>query len=211
MESAVCMNGILDNRNNYFILYTLIMDFRTYFIDSAALLHTFIDQEEETLHTIASVIIQTLEQSGCVFHIWNGGSAADAQHFDAELVGTFYNKQRKGLRSEALTTNSSTLTAVGNDLWFDEIFARQLEWKAKVWDMLVAFSTSGNSKNCLRALEKARELWVVTVWLLWNTWWAMQSLCDYALVVPSTDTPKIQQIHETIFHALCIQIDHHFS
>ncbi len=187
------------------------MDFRTYFIDSATLIHTFIDQEEQTLNKIASLMIQTLEQWWCIFHIWNGGSAADAQHFDAELVGTFYNKQRKWLRSEALTTNSSTLTAIGNDLWFDTIFSRQLEGKAKSWDLLVAFSTSGNSKNCLLALEKASELWVVTVGLLGNTWWVMKPLCNYALVVPSTDTPKIQQVHETIFHALCIKIDAYFS
>ena len=187
------------------------MDFKKYFYESATLLEDFIDTYEQHLNVITQMVINALETGNTIFHVGNGGSAADAQHFDAELVGTFYNKQRKWLRSEALTTNSSTLTAVGNDLWFDFIFSRQLEAKAKTWDLLFVFSTSGNSKNCILAVQKAKELWVTTIGLLGKDWGLLKDICDHLLIVPSENTPQIQQIHEAIFHAICEKVDAYFS
>lgn len=184
---------------------------KQYFYDTAELFKKFIDQFDDDLDYITHLVVQTLSNGNTVFHAGNGWSAADAQHFDAELVGTFYNKSRKWLRSEALTTNTSTLTAVANDLGYDQIFARQLEAKAKPGDIIFLFSTSGNSKNCLIALRKAKEMWVTTIWLLGNDGGAMKELCDYKLVVPSNDTPKIQQVHEAIFHSICIHVDKQFG
>lgn len=187
------------------------MQLKEYFYSSAELYKSFIDQSEQELQTIIDLVITTLRAWNTIFHAGNGGSAADAQHFDAELVGTFYNKSRRWLHSEALTTNSSTLTAVANDLWYDQIFARQLEAKAKPDDLIFLFSTSGNSKNCLVAIEQAKKSWVQTIGMLGQTGWAMKALCDYTLCVPSTDTPKIQQVHEAIFHAICYAVDEAFS
>lgn len=187
------------------------MNFTPYFYESAELLKTFIDKSHGDLETITKLVITTLEQGNTIYHAGNGWSAADAQHFDAELVGTFYNKSRKWLRSESLTTNTSTLTAIWNDLGYDLVFARQLAAKAKAGDLIFLFSTSGNSKNCLQALTIAKEIGVLSVGMLGNAWGAMKELCDHTLIVPSSDTPQIQQVHEAIFHAICVEVDAYFS
>ncbi len=187
------------------------MDYRAYFYDSADVLTTFIDKSQPELEKIKQLVIDTLMAGNTIFHAGNGWSAADAQHFDAELVGTFNNKSRRWLRSESLTTNTSTLTAVANDLGYDQIFARQLEAKARKGDLIFLFSTSGNSKNCLEAIKKAKEVEVTTIGMLGGTGGAMKELCDYSLIAPSNETPKIQQVHEAIFHAICFSVDEHFS
>lgn len=132
----------------------------------------------------------------------NGGSAADSQHFAAEIVGRF-KMERRGLPAIALTTDTSILTAIGNDYGFDAIFSRQVEALADPDDVVIGFSTSGNSPNVLKALNLARERGCRTVGLLGRDGGSIKSACDLPLVVPSADTPRIQEAHITIIHIVC--------
>ncbi len=136
----------------------------------------------------------------------NGGSAADAQHFVAEVVGR-YKKERKGYPAIALTTDTSILTAVGNDYSFDAIFSRQVEALGKEGDVFVGISTSGNSKNIIEAVKEAKRQKLTTVCLLGNDGGVVKEMCDYALVVPSDNTPRIQEVHITLIHSICEKID----
>ena len=132
----------------------------------------------------------------------NGGSAGDAQHFAAELVGRFL-KDRKGLAAIALNTNSSIITAVGNDYHFDMIYSRQVEALAVAGDLLVGISTSGNSPNVIKALEKGRELECRTVALTGRGGGGITAVSDLSLVVPAEETPHIQEAHIAIIHLVC--------
>lgn len=132
----------------------------------------------------------------------NGGSAADAQHFAAEIIGRF-KLERRALPAIALTTDTSILTALGNDYGFDRIFARQVEGLAQAGDLAVGISTSGNSPNVFAALEKARELGCRTIALLGKDGGTIKGQADLALIVPSVDTPRIQEGHLTIIHIIC--------
>ena len=132
----------------------------------------------------------------------NGGSAADAQHIAAELSGRFY-LDRPPLDAEALHVNSSYLTAVANDYSFDVIYSRMLEAKGKKGDALIAISTSGNSKNIIQAVKKAKELGVITIGFTGEHGGELKNLCDYCIQVPSNDTPRIQECHILFGHILC--------
>ena len=132
----------------------------------------------------------------------NGGSAGDAQHIAAELSGRFY-KNRPPLYAEALHVNSSYLTAVANDFGYDEVYARMVEAAGRAGDVLVAISTSGNSTNVIRAIEAARLQNMTVIGLTGAGGGAMASLCDVLIDVPSTDTPRIQEIHILIGHIVC--------
>jgi len=143
-----------------------------------------------------------LADNGRVFWIGNGGSAADSQHLAAELVGRF-ERERPGLASIALTTDSSILTSVSNDYGFDSVFARQVEALCRPGDLLVGLSTSGNSANVLRAMQRAAELGVYRVGLTGGTGGRLQEHCDLCLVVPSDNTARIQEAHILIGHLLC--------
>lgn len=132
----------------------------------------------------------------------NGGSAADAQHFAAEMVGRF-KMERKGLPAVALTTDTSILTAVGNDYGYDAVFSRQVEALAVPGDVVVGISTSGNSPNVLKALTAARAGGCSAVGLLGRDGGCIREVCDQALVVPSMDTPRIQEGHGIIIHIVC--------
>ena len=147
-----------------------------------------------------------LRQGGKVIWMGNGGSAADSQHLAAEMVGR-YRRERRGLAAIALTTDSSILTSVGNDYGFDHVFARQVEALCTDRDVVVGISTSGNSRNVLAGLEVARALGAHTVGLLGGDGGRIKPLCDSALVVPSADTPRIQEAHILIGHILCDLID----
>ena len=136
----------------------------------------------------------------------NGGSAADAQHIAAELVGC-YEKQRRSWPAIALTTDTSALTALSNDLGYDHVFARQLAGLAQAGDVLIAISTSGKSKNVLRAAERARELSCKTIALTGATTEPLGSLCDMAVAVPSSRTSRVQEAHITIGHLWCEMVD----
>ncbi len=132
----------------------------------------------------------------------NGGSAADAQHIAGELVSRFA-FDRPGLPAIALTTDSSILTAIGNDYGYDRLFARQVQAHGQKGDVLIAYSTSGKSPNILAALEEARRLGLVCIGLSGNRGGPMQALCHHYLDVPSGDTPKIQEGHAVLGHILC--------
>ncbi len=159
-----------------------------------------------TIGEVATVCTTTLREGGKVFFCGNGGSAADAQHLAAELSGRFY-YDRPPLPAEALSVNTSYLTAVANDYSFDEVFSRLLKGSGRPGDLLVALSTSGNSGNVINALLTARESGMITVGLTGATGGKMKLLCDYLINVPSDDTPRIQEAHILIGHILCQLIE----
>jgi len=151
---------------------------------------------------IADQITRVLRQGGKVMLAGNGGSAADAQHIAAELVGRFV-IDRAPLAAIALTTDTSALTAIGNDYSFDHIFERQLRGLGRRGDVFVAISTSGHSRNILAALKAARELGIATIGFTGAKGAQMHPLCDLTLIAPSDETALIQQIHITAAHAIC--------
>jgi D-sedoheptulose 7-phosphate isomerase len=132
----------------------------------------------------------------------NGGSAADAQHLAAELSGRFY-YDRPPLPAEALHVNSSYLTAVANDYSYDDVYARMVKATGRKGDILLGFSTSGNSNNIIRAFEAARELSITTVGLTGETGGKLATVCDFLINIPSIDTPRIQEAHITVGHIIC--------
>lgn len=151
-------------------------------------------------------VLQVLERSvrggGKLLLFGNGGSAADAQHIAAELV-IRYKCDRPAIAAMALTTDSSALTACGNDLGFDAVFERQIEALGRKDDVAIGISTSGKSQNVLRALKRAREMELWTVGLAGGTGGDMPALCDAAIIIPSSVTARIQEMHITIGHMLC--------
>jgi D-sedoheptulose 7-phosphate isomerase len=156
----------------------------------------------ELIEEIASACTETFCSGGKVLFCGNGGSAADAQHLAAEFSGRFY-YDRPPLPSEALHVNTSYLTAVANDYSYDEVYARLLRGMGKEGDILIGISTSGNSKNIIRAFEVAHELGVITIGLTGETGGRMKELSDYLVCVPSTDTPRIQEAQIMIGHIIC--------
>jgi D-sedoheptulose 7-phosphate isomerase len=161
--------------------------------------------DENLLQTIEKVIetITAAFQGGKkVYFCGNGGSAADAQHLAAEFSGRFY-IDRKALPAEALHCNTSYLTAVGNDYSFDEIYSRMIDGFGIPGDVLVGLSTSGNSKNIIKAFESAHQKKIVTVGFTGASGGQMKSLSDYLINIPSTDTPRIQESHILAGHIIC--------
>lgn len=152
------------------------------------------------------MIEKALAGNGTLYACGNGGSAADAQHFVAEFVCK-YVKDKKPLPAHALSTDTSVLTAIGNDFGFEEIFARQILALGKPGDMLVAFTTSGTSKNVLRALEVAREKKMQTIVLTGTGGAGLIGRADCVIAVHSTETARIQEVHGLICHAWCEYID----
>lgn len=145
---------------------------------------------------------RTFDAGGRVFACGNGGSAADAQHFTSEFTGR-YEKDRRAYPAIALTTDTSALTAIGNDYGYAQIFARQLEALARAGDVLVAISTSGNSPNVMAAVEYARRHDITTIGLLGRDGGKLLPLVDHPLVIPATGTARIQEAHILILHLLC--------
>lgn len=152
------------------------------------------------------MICEALSGGRKVLLCGNGGSAADAQHIAAELVGC-YEKQRRSWPAIALTTDTSALTAVSNDLGYEQVFARQIGGLAQTGDVLIAISTSGKSKNVLRAAERARELSCKTIALTGANADPLGLLCDVAVAVPSGRTSRVQEAHITIGHLWCEMVD----
>ncbi|RUM44615.1 MAG: D-sedoheptulose 7-phosphate isomerase [Hydrogenimonas sp.] len=172
-------------------------------------LEAVIDGLQHFIYTAGVIATETLEAGHKILLCGNGGSAADAQHIAAELTGR-YKIERKGLPAIALTTDTSALTAIGNDYGYEHVFARQLEALAQKGDLLIAISTSGNSQNVLYALEKAKEIGCRTVGLSGKGGGKMSDLCDINIVVPSDDTARIQEMHIMIGHILCQLIDNEY-
>jgi D-sedoheptulose 7-phosphate isomerase len=159
-----------------------------------------------TARTIAAAIITALRSGNKILLIGNGGSAADAQHIAAEIIGR-YKQDRPAYAAIALTTDTSALTAIANDYGFEQVFARQVEGLGARGDVLLALSTSGRSSNILAALRTARERGLVTIGFTGSKGEALGTLCDHLLVSPSDDTPVIQQIHLCVAHGICDEIE----
>jgi D-sedoheptulose 7-phosphate isomerase len=159
-----------------------------------------------TARKIAGVIIAALRAGNKLLIIGNGGSAADAQHIAAEIIGR-YKQDRPGYAAIALTTDTSALTAIANDYGFEQVFARQVEGLGQRGDVLLALSTSGRSPNILAALRKAREQGLVTIGFTGGKGEALSASCDHLLVAPSDDTPVVQQIHLAIGHGICDEVE----
>ena len=158
------------------------------------------------IETMIDTITDTLGSGGKLLIAGNGGSAADGQHFAAEMVGRFQ-LERKAIPAIALTTDTSILTAVGNDYGFDRVFARQVEALAQPNDLFLGISTSGQSGNILQAMEAARQADCRTLCLAGKDGGPMAAQADLALVVPSMETPHIQEAHLTIIHIMCKEIE----
>lgn len=151
---------------------------------------------------ISKTVIKTYKSGGKIFIAGNGGSAADAQHIAAELVSRFY-KERKALAAESLTVNTSNITAIANDYDFSEIFSRQLEANGRKGDIFWGISTSGNSKNIISAVIKAKELGMRIIGFTGKDGGEMANMCDFIIKIPSKDTPRIQENHILIAHIIC--------
>lgn len=168
----------------------------------AALAQQVADGHADAIGLLAGLYVRTLRGGGTLFFAGNGGSAADAQHIATEYV-VRYRRNRKPLAAVALTTDTSLLTACGNDLGFDEVFARQVEALVRPGDLLVLHSTSGESPNVLRAAQTAKTTGATVVALLGRGGGPLRALVDHALVVPSDDTARVQELHLAIEHAIC--------
>lgn len=159
-----------------------------------------------TLAQVAQTCIKALRRGNKILLAGNGGSAADAQHLAGELVNRF-SYDRPGLPAFALTTDTSVLTAIGNDYGYEHLFARQIEAVGQAGDVFIGISTSGRSVNVLNALRRAREKGLVTVGFTGRTGGEMPALCDYCLRVPADATPRIQEGHMSLGHTLCWLIE----
>ncbi len=156
----------------------------------------------EAVSEVADMIASCLAGGGLLMVAGNGGSAADAQHIVAELTGRFL-RERRPLRALALHANTSALTAIGNDYGFEHVFARELSAHARPGDVLLAISTSGNSRNLLCAIEAAHKGGVKVVGLTGESGGLMRTMCDLCLCVPSKSTPRIQEMHILMGHTIC--------
>ena len=165
-----------------------------------------IQKNGEAIERIAATCIAALKRGGKIIIFGNGGSAADSQHFAAELVGRF-KKERRPFAAIALTTNSSILTALANDYSYEVTFSRQVEALGASGDIAFAISTSGKSPNVLKAALAARERGITTIALTGGSGGSLATACDEAIVVPSQDTPRIQEAHLLIIHILCELIE----
>lgn len=178
--------------------------FKTLIASSIAVKTALLSNEEllDTLEKAVDAIVAAYKAEKRLFFCGNGGSAADAQHLAAEFTGRFY-KDRLSLPAEALHCNTSYLTAVGNDYSFDDIYARMIKGTARTGDILIGFSTSGNSPNIVKAFEVAKEKGIVTIGFTGSSGGIMKDYSDYLLNVPSSDTPRIQECHILLGHLMC--------
>jgi D-sedoheptulose 7-phosphate isomerase len=176
-------------------------------------LHQAVLEDENILNqiqTISESIISSIKEGNLVMICGNGGSAADAQHMAAELVGRF-EKERKGLPAIDLTANAPIITSLANDYDFNKVFSRQVESFGKTGDILIGFSTSGNSKNVAEAFRYARERGIVTIGMLGRQGGILKDLSDIPLIVPHEITARIQEVHATIIHIVCGIVELYFA
>ena len=174
----------------------------------SALRERFFADSATRVVDVARTMAVALARGGKLLFCGNGGSAADAQHMAGEFVNRFL-LERPPLPAVALTTDTSVLTAIGNDYGFDQIFEKQVQALAQPGDVLMAISTSGNSDNIIRALKAARDKGVTTIGLSGHSGGEMAPWCDLTLLVPSRHTPLIQEIHLAVEHLLCQLVDHY--
>ena len=172
------------------------------FAESIAVKQATLKANKELIKKAAETVIAALKAGHRLFFFGNGGSAADSQHIAAEFIGRF-RKERRSLPAIALTTDTSILTALGNDYGFDIIFARQLEGLGQAGDVAVGISTSGNSKNVLEGLKKAKALGLRTIGFLGCDGGVIAPVCDVAIIVPSKVTARVQESQLCIAHTIC--------
>ena len=172
------------------------------FAESIAVKQATLAKNAQAIAQAAQLLIDAFKSGNKILLCGNGGSAADSQHIAAEFVGRFQ-KERAAWPAIALTVDTSALTALCNDYTFDIVFARQVQALGKKGDVLIGISTSGNSKNVIKALETARTMGLKTIGVTGGNGGAMLPLCDIALVASSSKTARIQESHLVMFHALC--------
>ena len=170
--------------------------------ESIAVKRAVLESQVDATARVADVMIGAIRRGGRVFFFGNGGSAGDSQHLAGELLGRFLH-DRPALAGQALTTDTSTLTAVANDYSYADVFARQIEGLGRRGDVAVGITTSGNSPNVVKALRRAKVLGLTTVAMTGGTGGQAARVADYAIVVPSSSTPRIQESHITLGHAIC--------
>ena len=175
-------------------------------LESAALKDRVARELGPTIARAGGLLVESLRAGGKLLFFGNGGSAADAQHLAAEFVGR-YAAERAPLAAIALTTDSSALTAIGNDFGFDQIFVRQIRALGRPGDVAIAISTSGRSRNVILGVEAAREAGLATIALTGGDGGDLATMVDVAIVVPSTATARIQECHIAIGHVLCEYVD----
>ncbi len=158
------------------------------------------------LKTVSQQVVAAYKNGNKTLIAGNGGSAADAQHIAGEFVSKFY-FDRPGLASLALTTDTSILTAIGNDYGYERLFSRQLQANGVKDDVFIGISTSGNSKNIIEALKECKGKGIVTVGFTGENGGAMKELCDYCLCVPSNETPRVQESHILLGHIICAVVE----
>lgn len=183
---------------------------KEFLYESAELKKTVADTLADKILEGVNMTRASYQAGGKMLLMGNGGSAADAQHIAAEFIGR-YKKERRPVAAIALTVDSSILTCVGNDYGYEAVFSRQVEGLAKKEDVVIAISTSGNSENVIRAVDKAREIGAKTIGLLGNEGGKLKDKVDLAIVVPSSNTARIQEAHITIGHIICEILDEEFE
>ena len=180
------------------------------FAESISVKQGTLKKNAKAIEQASLMIIDALRAGNKLFFCGNGGSAADSQHIAAEFVGRFQ-KERAAWPAIALTVDSSALTALGNDYSFDIVFSRQLEALGKKGDVLIGISTSGNSKNVLKAMETAKSMGIKTIGVTGGTGGSMLSLSDISLIAASSKTARIQESHMVIFHTICEIVENSLS
>jgi len=160
----------------------------------------------QLIKEVSQVTTEAYKKGNKTLIAGNGGSAADAQHIAGEFVSKFY-FDRPGLASISLTTDTSILTAIGNDYGYEKLFSRQVQANGNKGDIFIGISTSGNSKNILEALKECKEKGIITVGLTGQKGGAMAELCDYCIKVPSDETPRVQEAHILIGHIICAVVE----
>ncbi|HOV14553.1 MAG TPA: D-sedoheptulose 7-phosphate isomerase [Spirochaetota bacterium] len=175
-------------------------------IDEHIEIMTGLKKIEAKISTLGNKLSETLKKGNKVLIMGNGGSAADSQHIAAEIVGR-YKKERRGLPAIALSTDTSIITALGNDYSYDYIFKRQIEALAVKGDLVIGLSTSGNSKNVIEAISEAKKIGCYTVGLLGKDGGKLKELVDFEITIEVNNTPRVQEAHTFIYHTICEILD----
>ena len=183
---------------------------RSIFQASIKVKQATLEKNLSLIEQAVNAVTQCLKGGNKLIFFGNGGSAADSQHIAAEFIGRFQ-KERQSLPAIALTTDTSILTALGNDYGFDIVFARQIAGLGKKSDVAFAISTSGNSPNVLEGVKQAKKMGIKIIALTGGTGGKLASLCDISLIVPSTVTARIQESHICIAHTICELVEDEFS
>ncbi|MCF6158314.1 MAG: SIS domain-containing protein [wastewater metagenome] len=181
-------------------------DITSQLLESIETKRMLLSENLEIIRDIGNTLIGALRQHNYIYLIGNGGSAADAQHIAGELMGRFQ-KNRQPLPAVALTTDSSVMTAIANDFGYDMCFVRQIEALVRTGDVILAFSTSGNSQGIIHAVQSAKTIGAITIGFTGKDGGQLQNAVDICLKIPSNNTPRIQECHITVGHILCSLIE----